>query len=187
MGNDIHSTMSKLEAGMSVILQSPKSEGSLEMIACRPSISVREILQTAELNLSEGLVGDNWKERSNSPEKPPNPDMQLTVMNSRVIELIAGDKARWPIAGDQLYVDMDLSIENLPAGTQVEIGSAIIQISPQPHTGCKKFLARFGEDALQFVNSPEGKRMRLRGLNARIVRPGVVRVGDRLRKHPNTQ
>lgn len=176
-----HLALAELEAGLDEILRSPKSEGSLEMIVRRPQTGEREILETAELNLTDGLAGDNWKARS-SPEKPANPAMQITIMNARVIALLTPDKSRHPLAGDQLYVDFDLSVENLPAGAQLGIGTAILEISPQLHTGCKKFLARFGEDALQFVNSPQGKQLRLRGLNARIVRPGVVRKGDKVRK-----
>ncbi|HZV36794.1 MAG TPA: MOSC domain-containing protein, partial [Verrucomicrobiae bacterium] len=134
-----------------------------------------------ELNPNDGLAGDNWKLRGSS-EKAPNPAMQITVMNSRAIALVAGDKSNWPLAGDQLYVDLDLSIDNLPPGAQLAIGAAIIEISPHPHTGCKKFLARFGEDAVQFVNSPQGKQLWLRGLNARIVQPGTIRIGDKVRK-----
>jgi MOSC domain-containing protein YiiM len=99
-------------------------------------------------------------------------------MNSRVIALLAGDKERWPLAGDQLYVDLDLSVDNLPPGTRLNFGSAVVEVSDRPHTGCKKFAARFGLDALQFVNSPQGKQLRLRGLHARVVQPGVIRVGD---------
>ncbi|HWF19579.1 MAG TPA: MOSC domain-containing protein [Verrucomicrobiae bacterium] len=174
---------------MQKILDSPKNDGVLELIACRPKAGERETLETAELHLAEGVVGDNWKMRG-AADKTANPDMQVTVMNSRVIALLADDKAHWPLAGDQLYVDFDLSIENLPPGSKVGIGSAILQISPQPHTGCKKFLARFGQDALEFVNSAIGKQLRLRGLNARIVQPGIIRVGDKVRKltsEKNTQ
>jgi hypothetical protein len=137
-----------------------------------------------ELHLSEGLVGDSWITRSSSrtPDGSPHPDMQLNVMNSRVIALVAGDKDRWQLAGDQLYIDLDLSAENLPAGTQLSIGSAVIAVSPQPHTGCHKFVSRFGLDAVKFVNSAVGKELHLRGINARVVQSGTIRVGDVVRK-----
>jgi hypothetical protein len=177
-------TKVELEAGLGEILRSPKNDGVLEMIVRRPNTGDREIMQTAELNLAEGLVGDNWKSRgsSSTPGKSANPDTQITIMNSRVIALLARDRNAWPLAGDQLYVDLDLSFDNLPPGAQIAIGSAILEISDHPHTGCKKFLSRFGADAVQFVNSDTGKQLRLRGLNARIVQPGTISSGDKVRK-----
>ncbi len=177
-------TLAELESRLDEICLSPKNDGALELIVRRPQTDKREILPEATLDVVEGLMGDNWKARgsSSTPDQSANPDMQITVMNSRVIALLARDKARWPLAGDQLFIDLHLGIDHLPPGTQLGIGSAIIEISAPPHTGCKKFLARFGPEALQFVNSPEGRQLRLRGLNARIVRSGVIRVGDRAKK-----
>jgi hypothetical protein len=170
----------ELEAGMDHIRQSPKEHGTLRLIVCRPKDDEREVVAHGELSLSEGLIGDNWKIRGSKQmaDRSANPDAQITVMNARTIELIAQEEARWSLAGDQLYVDMDLSDDNLPPGTRLAIGSAIIEVSAQPHTGCRKFSDRFGVEAMKFVNSPEGKRLRLRGMNTRLVRPGVVRVGD---------
>ena len=108
--------------------------------------------------------------------------MQLTVMSTRVIDLLTGDRTAWPLAGDQLYVDMDLSLENLPAGTRLAVGEAIVEVSAQPHTGCDKFVARFGLDAMKFVNSPLGRRLNLRGINAVVIQEGDIRVGDIVRK-----
>lgn len=179
-----HLTAEELEAGLGVILRSPKDEGVLEMIVRRPRVDEREVLEEGVLDPAEGLVGDSWKERGSSrtPHGSPHPDMQLTLMNSRVLALVAQDRGRWMLAGDQLIVDMNLSEENLPAGTRLALGSAVIEVSEQPHTGCKKFVERFGLDAMKFVNSPVGKRLRLRGLNARVVRPGRIRAGDAVRK-----
>lgn len=163
---------------------SPKDEGALELIVCRPRVGEREVLEEGQLDLAEGLVGDSWKERGSSrtPDGSPHPDAQLNVMNSRMLALVAQDKERWRLAGDQLIIDLDLSDENLPPGTRLSLGSAVIEVTDLPHTGCQKFVARFGLDAMRFVNSPAGKRLRLRGLNARVVRPGVIRVGDLVRK-----
>jgi MOSC domain-containing protein YiiM len=108
--------------------------------------------------------------------------MQLNIMNSRVIALVAQEKDRWPLAGDQLYIDLDLSADNVPPGTQLALGSAVIEVTDQPHTGCKKFVARFGLDALQWVSSPVGKQLQLRGINAKVIHPGVIQVGEVVKK-----
>jgi hypothetical protein len=179
-----HLTMDELETGLVYIRQSPKVEGILELIARRPRDDERETLETGQLDLQSGLEGDNWITRGSSrtTDGTAHPDMQITLMNSRVIALVAGDKERWPLAGDQLYVDLDLSAENLPVGTRLAIGGAVIEVSAQPHTGCAKFIARFGLDAQKFVNSPEGKRLHLRGINTKVVQQGSIHVGDIVRK-----
>ena len=185
MINDvIHLTMAELEAGLDEIRRAPKDKGTLELIVRRPEVDQREILEEAELHLEEGLVGDSWIRRASSrtPDGSPHPHMQINVMNARVAALVAQDKSRWNLAGDQLYLDMDLSEENLPAGTQLAIGSAVIEVTPPPHTGCKKFVSRFGIDAMKFVNSSVGRELHLRGINARVVQPGTVRVGDVAKK-----
>jgi hypothetical protein len=179
-----HLTMAELEAGLDEIRHSPKDEGVLEMIVRRPRTDEREVLEEGELDLIEGLVGDNWRTRGSAgtADGSAHPDMQLNVMNSRVIALLAQKKERWPLAGDQLFIDLDLSVENLPPGTRLAIGSAVIEVTAQPHTGCKKFVARFGPDATKFVNSPARKHLHLRGINAKVIQPGVVRVGDIVKK-----
>jgi len=178
-------TMEELEAGLDTIRQSPQDEGVLELIVRRPQADERQILQEGRLDLAEGLVGDNWRARGSSrtADGSAHPDMQLTLMNSRVIALLAQEKARWPLAGDQLFVDLDLSAENLPPGTRLALGSAVIEVTNLPHTGCNKFAARFGPEAVKFVNSSLGKHLHLRGINARVVQTGVIRVGDIVNKH----
>ena len=173
-----HLTRSELEAGLDGIRNSPRDNGVVELIVTRPASGLREMPDQAHLDPDQGMSGDNWAVRMTAPD----PATQLTVMNARVIALIAPDRARWPLAGDQLYVDLDLADDNLPPGTQLEIGSAMIEVSVEPHTGCGKFVQRFGVDAMKFVNSPLGRQLHLRGINARVVRAGVVRVGDRARK-----
>lgn len=179
-----HLMMQELEAGLDTIRQSPSDKGTLEMIVRRPGVDERETLETAQLDLLSGLEGDNWKTRgsSSTPDGSAHPDMQLTLMNSRTIGLIAGDRERWPLAGDQLYVDLDLSNDNLPPGTRLSIGEAMIEVSAKPHTGCAKFISRFGLDAQKFVNSPVGKQLHLRGINTRIIRGGRICIGDVVRK-----
>lgn len=184
MDNARHLTNEELEAGLEEIRQSPREDGVLVMIVCRPQDDERLVLDEGNLDLVEGLLGDNWKARGSkrTADGSAHPDMQLTIMNARAIALLAAEKERWPMAGDQLYIDMDLSAENLPPGSQLAIGSAVLEITAQPHTGCKKFAARFGVEAMKFVNSPEGKRLHLRGINARVLQPGTIRVGDVVRK-----
>jgi hypothetical protein len=179
-----HLTTAELEAGLDEISRAPRDEGTLELIVRRPRVDEREVLNAGELSLEVGLVGDSWITRGSSrtPDGSAHPDMQLNIMNSRVTTLVAQHKDRWQLAGDQLYLDMDLSEENLPAGARFAIGAAVIEVSPQPHLGCRKFVSRFGLEAMQFVNSPLGRRLRLRGINARVVSAGVIRVGDVVRK-----
>jgi hypothetical protein len=179
-----HLTMEELEAGLDSIRQSPKDGGRLEMIVRRPQEDGREVLENGEINLQSGLEGDDWRAiiSSQITDGPIPTDTQLTLMNSRTIALIAVVKERWPLAGDQLYVDFDLSAENLPPGTQLVIGDATIEVTAIPHTGCSKFISRFGLDAQKFVNSPVGKQLHLRGINTKIIRAGQIRVGDVIRK-----
>ena len=175
-----HITTEDLEKGLEAIRQSPKDAGVLNLIVRRPQEDVREILPAGELDLTEGLIGDNWKTRGSSrtADGSSHPDMQLNIMNSRVAALVAQNDERWQLAGDQLYLDLDLSEENLPPGTRLAIGSAIIEVTAQPHTGCRKFVERFGADAMKFIASNVGKQLRLRGINAKVVRAGVIKAND---------
>ena len=179
-----HRRMATLEQGLDEIRRSPTDRGRVELIVRRPAVDGREVVVEATLDCTEGLLGDTWRTRGSrlTPDGSAHPDMQLNVMNARVAALVAVRDDRWQLAGDQLYVDLDLSERNLPAGTSLGLGSAVIQVTEQPHTGCKKFAARFGQDAVRFVNSQAGREMRLRGLNARVVVAGLVRVGDVIRK-----
>jgi MOSC domain-containing protein YiiM len=172
-----HATADELEAGLDEIRLSPADAGSVELIVRRPAEGEREVLEMATLDPEGGLVGDRW-----SRGRSANPDMQVTLMNARVIELVAGDGARWALAGDQLYVDLDLSRANLPPGTRLALGSAVIDVTDELHAGCAKFTARFGSAAIRFVNSPAGRALRLRGMYARVVERGTVRPGDTIRK-----
>jgi hypothetical protein len=179
-----HPTIADLEAGLDRIRAAPSDDGVLELIVRRPAIGAREVVDSGALDPAEGLVGDSWRlRRSNrTADGSPHPDMQLNVMSSRVIALLSQDKERWALAGDQLFLDLDLSAENMPPGTQLAIGSAVIEVTPEPHTGCGQFVERFGLEAQQFVNSPVGRELQLRGINARVVQAGTIRVGDVARK-----
>ena len=179
-----HLPIAELEAGMDSIRQSPKDNGILKMIVRRPGEDKREVIHEGELSLEEGLVGDTWKERFSrrTPDGSANLDAQITVMNARAVELLAQSEERWSLAGDQLFVDLDLSDDNLPPGTHLALGSAVIEVTAVPHTGCAKFAERYGTDATKFVNSPEGKRLHLRGINTRVVQAGKIQVGDTVKK-----
>jgi hypothetical protein len=170
----------ELEAGLDHVRQAPKDRGMLAMIVRRPEIGAREVLDEAELNLVEGLAGDTWRHRSSkrTDDGSPHPDMQLNIIGARAVDLMARDRSRWPLAGDQLVIDLDLSGANLPPGTRLAIGSAVIEVTPEPHTGCGKFVERYGVDAQKLVNSPAGRELNLRGINAKVVQPGTIRVGD---------
>jgi hypothetical protein len=176
--------MLELEAGLETIRQSPADHGILKMIVRRPGVDEREVISQGELSLEEGLAGDSWRDRASrhTPDGSASTEAQITLMNARAITLLAQSEDRWPLAGDQLYADLDLSEDNLPPGTQLAIGSAVLEVSAQPHTGCKKFSARFGVEAMKFVNSPEGKRLHLRGINTRVVQAGTIHVGDPVKK-----
>lgn len=184
METTVYVSMAELEAGMESVRQSPKEQGAVKMIVRRPKVDERESVTEAELSSNGGLLGDIWHVRGSrhTPDHSPLLDAQITIMNARIISLIAQTPDRWSLAGDQLYVDFDLSDDNLPPGTRLAIGSAIVEVSAVPHTGCNKFSARFGVEALKFVNSPEGKQLHLRGINTRVVQDGVVRIGDTIRK-----
>lgn len=184
MVSPIHMTMDALTAGLDAIRQAPKDGGVLRLIVRRPRSEARDVVPQGELDLVHGLVGDNWLSRGSrhTADGSAHPDQQLNIMNARVIALLARTEERWPLAGDQLYIDMDLSDDNLPPGTRLALGTAVIEVTAEPHTGCQKFAARFGRDAMKFVNSPVGKQLHLRGINAKVAMPGVIRVGDLMRK-----
>jgi hypothetical protein len=179
-----HLTTDELEAGLEAIRSAPRDQGVLELIVRRPAIEAREVLEVGELHPDYGLVGDTWSKRGSSrtSDGKRHPDMQINIMSTRAVALVAQSRDRWALAGDQLYVDLDLSGRNLPAGTRLALGSAVVEISAEPHTGCAKFVSRFGLDAMKFVNSPTGRELNLRGVNARVIQAGTVRVGDIVRK-----
>jgi MOSC domain-containing protein YiiM len=179
-----HFDLAALEAGLDEVRSSPKNSGRVELICRRPEVEQREVVDEATLDEQDGLVGDNWHVRGSksTEDGSAHPDMQLTLMNARSAALIAGDPERRQLAGDQFFVDFDLSLQNLPPGSRLRLGEATLEITEIPHRGCGKFSARFGVDALKFVNSEVGRELNLRGVNARIVEGGIVRSGDVVEK-----
>jgi hypothetical protein len=177
-------TLSDLEAALDEIRNSPADGGTLKLIVRRPAVDQREPLETAELDVDDGLIGDTWRARGRKPtvDGSADPETQITLMNARVAALLAGPPEAWAEAGDQLYVDLDLGESNLAVGTWVRVGAAVLEVSARPHGGCAKFSGRFGLDALRFVSTSDGRELRLRGLNAKVVRGGTIRVGDVVRK-----
>jgi len=175
-----HLSRERLEASLDRIRESPGEHGTVVLVVRRPAIGVRELPAEAKLDLTTGLIGDNWLDRGSSgtPDGSADPHRQVTVMNARVAELVAAGQERMPLAGDQLYVDLDISLDNMPAGSLLAVGEAVLEVSEEPHLGCRKFVERFGEDAMRFVNSRVGRQLRLRGMNTRVVQPGIVRPGD---------
>lgn len=173
-------SLAELEAGLPGIAGSPRDAGAVRLIVRRPGPGLRESVSRAELAPGRGLSGDSWSSRrsSRTPDGAPSPDAEITLMNARVIALLAGPEERWSLAGDQFYVDLDLGEANLPPGTRLALGTAVIEITAAPHTGCKKFSDWFGPDSVRFVNSAAGRALRLRGVNARVVKAGTVRAGD---------
>ena len=173
-----------LDRHLQHVLGSPRDAAPLELIVARPALGEREILQEAVLDAADGLVGDAWLARGSrsTPDRTANLDAQLTLMSTRVLAAIEPDRSRWPLAGDQLYLDLDLSAENLPAGTRLAIGSVVLEVTDLPHTGCAQFSARFGADALRWISTPTGRANRMRGMYVRAVTGGTVRVGDIVRK-----
>ncbi len=179
-----HLNIKQLDAGLDHIRRSPADVGRLMMIVRRPDVDRREVVTEGKLDVADGLVGDTWKDRgsTSTPDGGANPEAQVTIINSRALDLMAQSEDRWQLSGDQLVIDIDMSMENLPPGTHLSIGSAVIEISEKPHTGCVKFAGRFGNDALRFVSTPMGRDMRLRGVNTRVVQSGTVRAGDTVEK-----
>lgn len=173
-----------LDVHLETIRSAPRDEARLELIVLRPAVDERTSVDDAVLDPVEGIVGDGWRARGNRhmPDGAADPDDQVTIMSTRVLAAIEPDRSRWPLAGDQLYVDLDLSADGLPAGTRLAVGEAILVVNAKPHTGCAKFAERFGSDVRAWINGPVGRELRMRGINARIERGGRVRVGDAVRR-----
>jgi MOSC domain-containing protein YiiM len=179
-----HRTRAELEPHLPHLQDAPRDDGTVALVVSRPAPGERQLLTEARLDPVLGMIGDGWSERPHRTLGVPHPDKQVTVMSSRMAAILTRQPRGQALAGDQLYVDLDLSTANLPPGTRLEVGSAVIEVTEPPHTGCAKFVRHFGEEAMRFVNGREGRALRLRGLNARVVTPGVVRPGDRVTKQP---
>jgi hypothetical protein len=180
-----HLNMAELEAGLWQVEESPTDGGLVQLIVARPSDGERVVVTGGELTVANGLEGDNWRARGSkrTDDGSAHPEMQLTLMNGRFLNLVAdNDPERWPLAGDQLIVDMDLGVDNLPVGQRLQVGTAVVEVTAVPHTGCAKFTSRFGMDAVKFANSETGKALRLRGMYVKVIESGMIETGDIVRK-----
>ena len=177
-------TAVQLEDRLAEVLAAPAEVGTLDLLVCRPAKGERRLLESGLIDAELGLVGDNWPTRPSrsTPDGRPDPAKQITVISSRLSALLSPHPERRALTGDQLHVDLDLSVDNLPAGSRLAVGEAVLEISAAPHRGCAVFVGHFGDDAMRFVNGGTGRALRLRGLNARVLTPGTVRVGDVVRK-----
>lgn len=186
---DRHMTTSEIEQGIGHTLASPKDNGHIELLVRRPKVNKREVVESGILDIENGLVGDNWLTRGSSRTNNGlgHPEMQLNLMNYRFAELIAGSRERVPLAGDQIFVDLDLSSANLPVGTRLAIGDAVIEVTAIPHLGCKKFVERFGIDAMKYANSEFGRDHNLRGINAKVIKSGHIAVGETITRLPGQE
>ena len=182
-----HLSMDEIEEAFDLDDSSPRFRGTLEMIVYRPEDDERKEVDSALLDPVNGLVGDNWLERGSrrTDDGSAHPDMQIAIMNSRVIGLVARERSQWPLAGDQLFVDLDLSEDNISPGEKISVGSAVLEITEMPHNACGKFTARFGSDATRFLNSKEGRQLRRRGVYARVIQGGTIAVSDLVSKLPS--
>lgn len=186
----MHRTLEDLNTELETIRHSPNNGGRLEAIVVRPARNARTELESCRLEIGIGAVGDVWAAQHPAAATPPLAGMdhpaetatQLTLMNSRAADAVAGSRDRWALAGDQLYVDFDLSRSNLQPGDCLRLGEAVLEVTPEPHMGCRKFAERFGPAALAWVNSDEGRQLHLRGIYVRVVRAGEVKVGDHITK-----
>lgn len=179
-----HLTRAELDGGLAEIRRSPKDKGRLAGIVIRPGVDERRSLTSVEISPEGGVHGDRWAQAcwKTLPDGRPHPDVQVCIMNARTIALVARHEDRWPLAGDNLFLDLELSEENLPPGQRLALGSAVLEITAEPHNACGKFAERYGRDAAKFVNSPEGKRLHLRGIYAKVVQAGTITVGDMARR-----
>jgi MOSC domain-containing protein YiiM len=184
MSHALHLTETEILDGLTEVRRSPQDKGLLEAIVIRPGSEERLSLQRCRLSPEGGTEGDAWARGCwlKLPDGRPHPDVQICIMNSRMIDLVAGNRDRWELAGDNLIVDLDLSRENLGAGQLLSIGECVIEITEQSHNGCSKFSQRFGPSALKVVNSPTGKELRLRGIYAKVIKAGDIHVGDLITK-----
>jgi MOSC domain-containing protein YiiM len=176
-----HRTLTELEPHLDHLRAAPSEEGQVVLVVCRPGTGRRRLLSEGRIDPELGLVGDDWStRRTRAPGGRPDPDKQVTVMSARMVALLDESPHRQALAGDQLYVDLDLSVDNLPPGARIAVGEAVLEVTDKAHLGCAKFVRYFGEEAMRFVNGRVGRRLRLRGLNTRVVTAGTVRPGDRV-------
>ena len=170
-----HLPAEQLREGLRKLPELPRDRGRLALLVRRRADGVRETPERVRLDAEEGLVGDGWSRRP-----PRKPDAQLAVMCRPLAELIANGQPL-SLFGDNLFVDLDLSAANLPEGARLQVGEAVVEMTPEPHDGCLKFKQRFGQDALRFVQDKATRSENRRGVYWRVVESGEVAVGDPVR------
>lgn len=161
-----------LETRLAELPPAPRDLGTLTLIVRRREGGTRELLERVALTPEEGLPGDAWGRRP-----PLNPEAQLAVIQTDIAELIANGQPL-PLFGDNLFLNLDLSRENLPTGSRLRVGAAVLEVTPKPHNGCAKFHARFGAAALRFASHPDRRHLNLRGIYLKVVEGGELAVGD---------
>jgi len=172
-------TTDEINSNLSFILSSPKDVGKIESIIVRRRKNERELRKEVFLSPEKGVEGDRWYDLSKGK---PDPRRQLTIINSRLIKLLAQSVERMQLAGDNLIIDLDISDANLPVGQRLTIGKVMVEITDVPHTGCSRFAERYGNDAVEFINAPERSSLRLRGVYAKFLNSGLIHVGDIIKK-----
>ncbi|MFT5632095.1 MAG: hypothetical protein ACI9HB_003282 [Gammaproteobacteria bacterium] len=177
-----HVRLAECEDALSTILAAPKSGAIVEQLCLRPGFSERSFPELLELTVAGGIIGERWTKAPwlTLSDGTPDPRIQVSILSKRVMDLCWRDRENTHHPGDTMIVDMDLGVENLPNGTRLGIGSAVVEVSDKFNTACIKWQGRYGAESLRWLNLRKNRDYRLRGILCRIVQDGVVRLGDEL-------
>lgn len=180
----MHATMDELLAATPSILDAPKDRAEISMLCLRPGYNQRRFVDHIDVSPEEGIPGERWSTRPwlTLPDGAAHPGIQVCILSKRVLDLVWRDRATTPHPGDTFIVDMDLSEDNLPDGQLLQAGSAVLRVSEVFNDGCVKWKARYGADAKDWVNLPEYRAARLRGILCSVEQAGRIANGDLLIK-----